>query len=353
VSTTTTGAGAALTGATAPVGRRVRAYFAPVNRTGGVATVFDAAQAGGFDLETPPTPWVDLGWVTGFARKCGTKVGALLSGAPAIVQTQVRSEIDATVAVSFESWGKLQLAVASGSEQMNLLVTATGVAANGSGGVAAAPVALPAAAAASGSTPAVPGSTATSLSVGAAAAAGFSVGELVAVDVDYTGQVGFVGSGVSAAYVTSSAAVNGDLNYVRRVSLNVGRVVGISAGVLELGAPLLAGVPAAGMQVSRLVGFCDREGGRFFQEWSGLFVVEGEQGDRVLYHYPRLQAMQGSTEGVTGLVAGTTAAGSSAGTTLERFRLAGEFRALPVEDANDGAMVVCFRSYLPGAMRAV
>jgi hypothetical protein len=38
---------------------------------------------------------------------------------------------------------------------------------------------------------------------------------------------------------------------------------------------------------------------------------------------------------------------------LERVRLAGALRALPVKDANDGEMVVCFRSYLPGAMRAV
>ena len=33
---------------------------------------------------------------------------------------------------------------------------------------------------------------------------------------------------------------------------------------------------------------------------------------------------------------------------LERVKLAGSFRALPVVDANDGARVVCFRSYLPG-----
>ena len=38
---------------------------------------------------------------------------------------------------------------------------------------------------------------------------------------------------------------------------------------------------------------------------------------------------------------------------LERVRLAGSFRALPVKDANDGEQVVCFRSYLPAAMRAV
>jgi hypothetical protein len=190
--------------------------------------------------------------------------------------------------------------------------------------------------------PLAAGSTATSLNVGTAAAAQFHVGDLVAVDVDYVAQIGFVGSRVSAAYVSSPAAVGGDINYVRRVSLNVGRVVAILAGVLELGGALLAGAPAAGMQVSPLVGFVDREGGGFFQEWSGLFVMDGEQGDRVIYHYPRLQPMQGAAEMVEALAG-----------PLERVRLAGAFRALPVKDANDGETVLCFRSYLPGAMRAV
>ena len=38
---------------------------------------------------------------------------------------------------------------------------------------------------------------------------------------------------------------------------------------------------------------------------------------------------------------------------LARVRLAGSFRALPVKDANDAEMVVCFRSYLPAVMRAI
>jgi len=136
--------------------------------------------------------------------------------------------------------------------------------------------------------------------------------------------------------------VGNDINYVRRVSLNVGRVVGIAGGMLQLGGALLAGVPPSGMQVSPLVGFVDREGGGFFQEWSGLFVMDGEQGDRVIYYYPRLQAMQGSAETVNALAG-----------TLEQVSLAGAFRALPVTDANDGETVLSFRSYLPGALRAV
>jgi hypothetical protein len=317
-----------------PVTRRVRAYFAPVNRSAGLPAVFDPAQLGRFTLDTPPVPGIDLGWVSRFSRKAGTKVEALRAGAPAVAVAQVRSELEATVSLEFEVWGKLQLTLASGSQQTNLLTTAMGSAPNGSGGRAAAPVPLLSGVGAA--------STATNLNVGSAAAAGFSAGTLVAVDVDYSGQLGYVGAGVSSAYVQSSAMVGGDVNYIRRVTLNVGLVVGISGGVLELASPLPAGTPLTGMQVSLLVGFCDREGASFFQEWSALFVTQGTQGDRILYHYPRLQALQGSTETENALAAPFVKVG-----------LAGAFRALPVKDANDGETVLCFRSYLPAAMRAV
>lgn len=310
-----------------PVTRRVRAYFAPVNRVAGAPTIFDAAQNGAFALDTPPSPWVDLGWCEGFRRKNaeGSKsgIGALRTSTPAIATGQVRTEMDALVEVEFASWGKLQLALAGGSQQMNLLATANGAVANGSGGTAAAATSLQV------------GSTASLLQVGAAAT-GFSVGDLVVVDVDYTGQTGYVGSGVSGAYVRSAGDVAADANYVRRVSLNVGRVAQVKDGGLQLETALVAGVPADGMKVCRVLGFVDREGGTFFQEWSALFVLEGEQGDRVIFHYPRLQTTQEAAESTETLTA-----------PFERLRLAGSFRALPVNDANDGEKVLCFRSYLP------
>ncbi|HEY0264188.1 MAG TPA: hypothetical protein VGC07_06675 [Granulicella sp.] len=317
------------TPATSPVARRVRAYFAPVDRTASAPTIFDAAQNGGFDLDNPPAPWLDLGWCRHFKRQCGTKIATLESGTPAMAQSQIRTEIGATVALEFESWGKLQLALASGSQQMNLLATAIGATTNGSGGEAVA------------ATPLLSASTATQLNIGEAAAA-FPIGSIVAVDVDYTGQTGFVGNGVGAAYVRSASAVNGGANYVRRVTWNVGRVIANANGVLQLDAPLPTGTPTASMKVSALTGFVDREGGSFFAEWSALFVLDGEQGDRVIFHYPRLQPMQGSAETMETIAA-----------PLEQARLAGAFRALPVTDANDGERVLCFRSYLPAAMRAI
>ena len=315
----------------APVSRRVRAFFAPVNRVTGQAALWDPSGIASFNPDAPPAPWLDLGPCSQFRRASATKIVPLIGGAPGVPLGQVRTEILASVSLEFESWGKLQMALASGVQQMNVLRAVSTASANGSGGSAAAPV------------PLTFGSTAAALNVGAPSA-GFTVGEVIAVDLDYTGQTGFVGSGISGGYVKNASLIGADLDYIRRISLNVARVTAINGGVLTLGSPLIAGDPVGAMQISHVAGFCDREGGSFFHEWSALFVVEGEGGDRIVFHYPRLQAMSGAGEQSDVL---------SASGSLERLRLAGSFRALPVPDANDGESIVCFRSYLPGAMRAI
>ena len=76
----------------------------------------------------------------------------------------------------------------------------------------------------------------------------------------------------------------------------------------------------------------------FFQEWSALFVVQAEEGERILYNYPRLQAMTGAQEMISPLTG-----------SLQRVSLAAEFRALPILDARDGQQVLCYRSFLPAA----
>lgn len=68
-----------------------------------------------------------------------------------------------------------------------------------------------------------------------------------------------------------------------------------------------------------------------------MFAGEGQQGERVIWHYPRLQAMSGIAE--------TSTAGAGG---YDALRLAGAFRALPVVDPVDGESVVCFRSYVAG-----
>ncbi|MFP5229825.1 MAG: hypothetical protein ACLGXA_19600 [Acidobacteriota bacterium] len=307
-----------------PTGRSVRAYFAPVDRTQGLPTLFDPALNGRFASNAPPAPWLDLGWIEDFTRKSASKFGVVQTGSPGTTQIQVRENVDASVSLRFKSWSKLSMALAAGSQHMNLIAPATGSVANGSGGKGVPAVNL------------TEGSTATFLAMAASDAAGFTAGSLVTVDVDYAGQAGFVGSGVSAACVSSASAVNSDPDYVRRVSFNVARVASSSSTGLQLAQPLIAGVPTAGMRVQPITGFVDREGGSFFQEWSALFVIDGEQGERILFHYPRLQSMAGPAEAATALAS-----------PLERIALSAAFRALPVTDANDGEPVVCFRSFLP------
>lgn len=364
-----------------PTTRRVRAYFAPVNRTLGQPTVFDPSLNSGSSLSSASTPWIDLGWIEGFVRKSESKYGALAAGSPANVQFQVRESLDATVSLRFTSWSKLTMALATGSQHMNVIHAATPASGsgNGSGSKGVASVSL-----------AATGSSATFLAMAASDAAKFSAGSLVTVDVDYSGQTGFVGSGVSAAYVSSANAVNSDPDYIRRVSFNVARVQSVSSTGLTLSQPLIAGVPTGAMRVQPIVGFVDREGGSFFQEWSALFVIAGDQGDWVYFHYPRLQAIAGAEEiaislaspveptaAITGaspvnkFVSATAGTGPQKSTTLrksparssslisskkiasskqaesERVSLSATFRAMPVTDSNDAERVVCFRTYIP------
>jgi len=317
---------------TPPISQRVRAYFAAPNRAGAQPVVFDPAQSGGFNLNAPPAPWLDLGWVDTFERKSGTKIVPLRSGAPGLPQSQVRTESDSLVTLHFLSWGKLQMAVTSGSEQMNLLATTTEAPANGSGGTAAAAI------------PVQTGSTATFVAIAANQLAGFAAGQMVVVDVNYTGQTGYVGSGASGAYVSSPAAVNNDANYIRRVSFNVARITAVTGAGLQLAQPLIAGAPTTAMFVQPILGFVDREGSNFFQEWSALFVIPGEQGERILLHYPRLQIAASGMEWMKPLAAPLKKVD-----TFETVSQVAQFRALPVTDANDGAQVLCFRSYLPAS----
>jgi hypothetical protein len=296
-----------------PVLRGIRAYFAPVDRTGTAPVAFDVAALGGFDLDSPPASWIDLGWVDNFSRKCASRVGILAQGSPANTAMQLRETSDVTVSLRFQHWGKLQMALASGAEHWNLLNDNTTVSLTA-------------------------GSTATKLAMSAGDAAKISPGGTVVVDIDYSGQTGYVGSGATGAHVAKAAAINGDTDFIRRVSMNVARVSSVDASGVQLATPLLAGAPGGGMKVQQVAGFMDREGGTFFQEWSALFVVQAEEGERVVYNYPRLQAMTGAQESVNPL------AGD-----LQRIALTAEFRALPVLDARDGQQVLCYRSFLPAA----
>jgi hypothetical protein len=233
------------------------------------------------------------------------------------VGTQVRETLEAQVCFEFLSWTKLTMALATGSQHMNLLAPASGasLAADGSAAAAAATV--------------LSGSTATSIDLSAADAANFSAGSMIALDADYTGQTGYVGSPVSGAYVRSALS---DVDYIRRVTFNVALVSSVTSATLTLAEALPAGAPAAGAKLQAVTGFVDREG--------------GSQGERIFFHYPRLQTMAGAEEATIPLD-GKHKDG------LARMLLKGQFLALPVTDPLDGERVLCYRSFLPAVKALV
>ena len=313
--------------APAPVARRVRGYFAPANRTAQTPVLFDPSEQGGFSVDAPPSPWISLGWIQEFTRKAGSKTAAVLSGIPAATLGQVRETLEAQVSLEFLSWTKLTMALATGSQHMNLLAPASGAAQAADGAQAATAVTVQS------------GSTATFIALVSIDAVKFSAGSIIALDADYTGQTGFVGAPVSGAYVRQALT---DVNYIRRVTFNVALVSQVNPTGLTLAGPLPGGAPAAGAKLQAVTGFVDREGGSFYQEWSALFVMEGSQGERIFFHYPRLQTVASAQE--TALPLDST---QKAG--LARVLLKGQFLALPVTDPLDGERVVCYRSFLPAA----
>jgi hypothetical protein len=311
----------------APVARRVRAYFAPVNRATQTPVLFDPAEQGSFNLDAPPAPWINLGWIQGFTRKPASKTASVLAGIPAAPLEQVRESLEAQVSFEFLSWTKLTMALATGSQHMNLLAPASGASLAADGAQAVSAVVVQS------------GSTASSVVLAAADAANFKAGCMIAVDADYTGQTGFLGSPVAGAYVRQALT---DVDYIRRVTFNVALVSQVSTTTLTLASPLSGGAPAAGAKLQAVTGFVDREGGAFYQEWSALFVMEGKQGERVFFHYPRLQPMTGAEEAVVPL--DTKHKGG-----LERVLLKGTYLAMPVTDPLDGERVLCYRGFLPAA----
>jgi hypothetical protein len=310
--------------APAPVARRVRAYFAPVNRTTATPTLFDPSEQGAFNLDSPPAPWISLGWIQDFTRKSGSKTAPVLSGIPAATLEQVRETLQAQVSLQFLSWTKLTMALATGAQHMNLLASAIGATAAADGAQAAAAVVIQS------------GSTASFVALGSTDAAKFAPGSIIALDADYTGQTGFVGAPISGAYVRQALT---DVDYIRRITFNVALVSQANSTGLMLAEPLPAGAPAAGSKLQALTGFVDREGGSFYQEWSALFVMQGSQGERIFFYYPRLQTMASAEEAAIPLN-GKNPGGQA------RVLLKAQFLALPVTDPLDGERVLCYRSFL-------
>jgi len=238
---------------------------------------------------------------------------------------QVRESLDAQVSFQFLSWTKLTMALATGSQHMNLLCPADDAEPGADGGRASSAIDIQA------------GSSESFISLAGVDATKFVSGSMIAVDDDYSGQTGFIGSPVAGAYLRQPLS---DVDYIRRITFNVAMVSQVTSSGLMLADPLPGGTPSSSAKLQIVTGFVDRVGGSFYHEWSGLFAMEGSQGERILHHYPRLQTMAYGEEAAVPLA-------SREKSVLERILLKGEFHALPVTDPLDGERILCYRSFLP------
>lgn len=309
------------------VGSGFRGFFAPYLQGASPApTIFDPARQGRFDTNAPPAGWYDLGWIDLFRRSPAGRIGQIRSGYRGAVRAQYRGEIGSSVEFEFREWGKLQMALATGTTHFNILKASAGLPQQPLGGAPAAAVALGV------------GSTASSIVLTAGGGSQFQVGEFIVVDVDYTGQAGYVGSGIQASFVSAGSVT--DVDYVRRITFNVGVIDQIASDTLTLDQPLLGGVPPATAKVQAVTGFANREGSSFIQAWSAVFVVDTADGAQLYYYYPQL-SVASEREDATFEV-------ENAGTAdLRGHALRAEFNALAFEDPVDGETVVCYRGFFP------
>ena len=306
-----------------PLAEAVRAYVVPIDRNTGASVPYDPSAQGEFDLDLPPVPFLDLGWVENFQRTSATKYETLRTGPQSTLTAQYRTQFDAGVEFDLPNWGKLQMALAGGGQQINVLATSMSSPLQSSGGTP-----IPAAY--------VQGEGARyELPLPAEALTNFRIGDLVAVDWDYQGQAGYIGSGAPGAYLATGLDAASHVDLIRRVTFNVSRVSNMTASSLEMGEPLLSG-PQAGMGVQKIAALLDREGGSYFQEWAALFVVVGGTGGRACFYYPRLQAAVSTSE-----------VQREVEKPLFSNMLHAKLRAMPTVDPNDGETVLCYRSYFP------
>ena len=290
---------------------------------------FDPATQGDFDLDSPPAPWIDLGWVENFQRTAATKFDALRTGPSSNITAQYRTQPEARVEFDLLTWGKVQLGVvgrhaaderAGGAAR----VAASAVGRDGYAGVAGAEW----------------------IDVDAARAYLRSASELQR----WRHRCGGCGlqrpnriSGLVRAGTYLAAPLSGPnyIDFVRRITFQ--RLACKRRDCLQLAAGGAADC-AADDQHERAEGggVCRSGGQQLFPGMVGLFIVAPDSGGRTCFYYPRLQPAAGAAETRQEFAA-----------PLFSHQLHVSLRALPTTDTNDNETVLCYRSYFPAATAAV
>ena len=135
------------------------------------------------------------------------------------------------------------------------------------------------------------------------------------------------------------------MNFIRRVTFNVGRVAGRVRRRLTLGAAVVGGTPPGAAGVQKVIAFVQFVKVATFSRscFLCLLVIPEEGGGRVCFYDPRVQACVPAQE----------KAAVVADPLKKPTPCTPRWVALPFADSSDGQQVVCYRSYTPHRRRAV
>lgn len=332
------------------VGAGWRAYFAPYNAALGSSvastvlgpTILDMAQ-GPFATSggAPAAGWFDLGWIKDFKLTPESKIGQVRSGYRGAVRAQYRGQVGESFEFKFREYGRMQYKLATGSNVFNLLA----------GGVAS--VVGPVSATGSGLKPAMVSYNANTPSLTVATGSGslFAAGDYIVCDIDYnTATFGLVGDAGTPVFQNAVT----DVDYIRKNSDYVARVVKVTGDVLTLDQAFIGGgsgnptgftQPQAGSKVQKINGFVAREGGTFISEWSALLTMDTMDVSQLAVYYPHVSIVQNRDNAASWAL-------ENAGTTdLSGHELDAQFNALAFDDPIDGETVVGYKAFYmaPGA----
>jgi hypothetical protein len=354
------------------IGAGWRGYFTPynsalgntVNNTSLGVAVLDLQVTGPFNEASPPPNFTDLGWITKFKLTPQSKIGSVRSGYRGAIRAQYRGQVGETVEFTFRESTRLAWKIATGTELFNLLSNPNAIASTlgplSSSGATA--VAMGASGYQAAYTPPTYAGPVPTLFVPAGSGAAFPVGSFIVCDQDFLQVNGAYPYGiVGAAGINIFQNAVTDIDFYRKTSDFVGRVVAVIAGVVSGqdalilsntgfigGGNAATGIvpfaPTAGAKVQAIKGFAAREGGSFITEWSGLFCMTCLDGAQIALYYPHLSPNQFKDLASWQI--------ENIGTTDETgYELDCVMEALAYDDPIDGETVVRYAAYYtePGA----
>ena len=313
-------------------------------------SILDLQYSGPFNTNNLPAGWTDLGWIMGFKMTPSSKIGQIQSGYRGAVRQQVRGEVNEQFDFQFKEFSRLAWKIATGTEIFNALETGSAQTQGPLSGSGAPTFSVSGYTASDGAY----GGSPTLYTTGSIV--GLNVNDRIVCDVDFVVSAypygGFAGSNGIPIYPNNAP---NDVDFIRKTSDFVSRIVQITGNVLVLDQPFIGGGSSSsslvgptsptipGAKVQQMIGTIAREGGTYITEWSAMFILDSQNGDQFCIYYPHVSISQFKDISTWNI--------NNIGTTdTTGYQLDATMQALAFDDPLDGETVVGYRAWYPSPL---